>query len=385
MNTECGYQICSRCVMDNLSDLYIKFDEYGRCNYCTKALDDLKSNYFPTSEGEGMLKSLVEQLKNDGKGKKYDCLMGISGGLDSVYLAYLGSVKWGLRILAVHIEDGFDVELAKQNISNLCKACNLELINVKPDSIEFANITKAFIRAEVPNVAIPQDNILHAILYKYARDYKIKYFLSGFNLSLESILQKGNSYMAYDLFHIKKIHKLFGDGSIKKLPFISQYRRDWDRMILGINTLYPLNLIEYNKSKAIKELSEFCNFQYYEAKHLENDLTKIIQLKWFVEKFKVEKRKSHLSSLIISGQISREEAIAELAKPLYNVEQMEKEVDIVLGKLGMSKKEFYTYLQKPGVQHTDYPTDKYIYPLYCMILGGLSKIKKILVNYNKAL
>lgn len=352
------YQMCSKCVMDNISDPYISFDEKGQCNYCKAALQRMPVTYFPNLEGKRKLNDLVVKLKKEGKGKKYDCLMGISGGLDSAYLAYLGAIKWGLRICAVHIDDGFDTELATNNIKNLCKASGIELINIKPNAEQYADITRAFIRAEVPNIAIPQDNILFAILYKYARDYKIKYFLSGANFALECILQRGNTYSAYDLYHIKRLHKLFGEKPIDNLTFISQYRRDIDRFFLGIQTVCPLDLIEYNKKKAIDELKEFCGFQYYEAKHLENSLTKVIQLRWFLEKFKVDKRHSHLSSLIVSGQITRDEALEEMKKPLYDEKQMERDVQAVLAKLNISRDEFEKLISKPGKQHTDYPTDK---------------------------
>ena len=352
------YQICTQCIMDNISDPYISFDEKGQCNYCKAALQRLPLTYFPNLEGKRKLNDLVVKLKQEGKGKKYDCLMGISGGLDSAYLAYLGAIKWGLRICAVHIDDGFDTELATNNIKNLCKVAGIELINIKRDTEQYADITRAFIRAEVPNIAIPQDNILFAILYKYARDYKIKYFLSGSNFALESILQQGNTYSAYDLYHIKRLHKQFGDKPIDNLTFISQYRRDIDRFILGIETVCPLDLIDYNKKRAIDELKEFCGFQYYEAKHLENSLTKVIQLRWFFEKFKVDKRRSHLSSLIVSGQMTRDEALEEMKKPLYDEKKMETDVQTVLAKLNMSRDEFEKLIGRSGKQHTDYPTDK---------------------------
>lgn len=352
------YQICSRCVMDNASDPYIIFNERGECNYCTNAFKQMEKVYHPDEEGALQLKALINKLKEEGIGRPYDCLMGISGGLDSAYLAYLGTKKWGLRICAVHIDDGFDTDLAINNIKNLCGACGIELIHIKPDAEQYADIIKTFIRAEVPNIAIPQDNILLAILYKYARDYKIKYFLSGTNFALESILQLGNTYGANDLYHIKQIHKKFGTKSLTELTFISQYRRDIDKLFLGIKTICPLDLIDYNKQKAIQELEDFCDFHYYEAKHLENVLTKVIQLRWFAEKFNVDKRHSHLSSLVVSGQISRKTALSELQKPMYNKQDMEKDVEFVCMKLGISRNEFEALLKCPGKQHADYPTDK---------------------------
>ena len=164
---------CSRCVMDDSSDSTIRFDADGVCNYCTDAIEKGKLGYFPEKEGQRKLAQMIERLKEAGKGKPYDCLMGISGGLDSAYLAYLGAVKWGLRICAIHVDDGFDTELAKNNIRNLCEKCHIELKVITPDAEQFNDLTRAYFMAEVPNAAIPQDNILFACLYDYARKYKI--------------------------------------------------------------------------------------------------------------------------------------------------------------------------------------------------------------------
>lgn len=348
---------CKRCVMDNSSDGSITFDDQGYCNYCSDALGLIGKVYLPNTDGEKKLNEMLANLKETAKGKEYDCLMGISGGLDSAYLAYLGAVKWGLRILAIHIDDGYDTELAQRNINGLCKACGIKLEIVRPDAEQFNDLTRAFIRAEVPNIAIPQDNILFACLYDYARKYKVFNFLSGGNFALECVLQKGNTYTAFDMVHIKHIHKKFGTKPIDKLTFLSSYQRVVDARIHKIQSLRPLNYIDYNKQLAIKELSDFCGFIYYEAKHLENTLTKVIQLYWFYHKFEVDKRTSHLSSLIVSGQMTRDEALHELAKPIYDKAKMEEDIAFVLRKIGMSRNEFEEIVHRPGKQHKDYRTD----------------------------
>lgn len=354
------FQCCNRCIMDNVSDTNIRFDQDGNCNYCTAALAVKPYRYFPNTEGEEKLRHLLTVLKNEGKGKEFDCIMGISGGLDSAYLAYLGAVKWGLRILAVHVDDGFDTELAKKNIKNLVEKAGITLVTIKPDEEQFLDLNRSFLYAEVPNLAIPQDNVLFAALYDFARKKKIKYFLSGQNFSLESILQSGNTHSAYDLVHIKTIHKLFGTKPINKLPLISWQRRMIDNRILHLKTVTPLDYIDYNKERAIKELHDFSGFIYYEAKHLENVLTKVIQLVWFKEKFKVDKRTSHLSSLIISGQLSRDEALRLYAQPAYDKEQMEKDITFVLDKLQIPREDFDRILQSSPKQHTDYRTSYFL-------------------------
>lgn len=352
------YQLCNRCVMDNASDSTITFDKNGFCNYCSDAINSMGKVYFPNEIGEEKLNDLIALLKEEGKGKKYDCIMGISGGLDSSYLAYLG-YKWGLRILAVHIDDGFDTEITKRNIEKLMKATNIDLIIEKPDSIQFNGLTRAFFMAGVPNLAIPQDNLIFSSLYKYARKYKLKNFLSGSNFSLESILQVGNTYKAFDTVHIKAINKLFGLTPINKLKLISDYRLLIERRFNIINTHCPLNYINYNKEKALEELANFCDYENYGSKHLENLLTKFTQTYWFYNKFGVDKRRSHLSSLIVSKQISRSEALIELEKPLYDIFEMEQEIKHVCKILKISDDDFKQAMQNKSHQHTDYPVSNF--------------------------
>jgi len=174
--------------MDSSSDRYFHIEENGYCNYCNDALKRLERYYFPNCKDDTKLKALLSKIKEEGKGKKYDCMMGISGGLDSSYLAYLGSKKWGLRILAFHVDDGYDTEISKRNIKRLSELPNLDMDVIIPDAKQFNELTRAFMFAGVPNIAMPQDNILFAELYKKAAKYHIRYFLTGGNLSLESIL-----------------------------------------------------------------------------------------------------------------------------------------------------------------------------------------------------
>lgn len=351
-----NYQICTRCVMDNAHDDTITFDENGYCNYCSEALSRKETVYFPNEEGTKKLQVMLSEIKMRSKNKPYDCLMGISGGLDSSYLAYLGH-KWGLRILAVHVDDGFDTEISKSNIKKLCESCNIELKIETPDPVQFNDLTAAYIRARVPNIAIPQDNILFAALYKYARKYKVKYFLSGGNFALESILQRGNTFTAYDVVNIKAIHKKFGKKPINKLKFLSNYEKFFDTVFLGIKTYRPLNYINYNREVALSELYNYCGFEYYGSKHLENNLTRFIQQYWFYERYHVDKRRSHLSSMIVSDQITREEAISELQKPIYDENDMRKTVEFILSKLNISEDEFNEILLDKPKQHFDYKID----------------------------
>lgn len=351
----CKVNRCTRCVMDTTSDSTIHFDSEGKCNYCTYALGRMDSVYFPNEEGERRLQMMISKIKEDGKGKKYDCLMGISGGLDSAYLAYLGH-KWGLRILAFHIDDGFNSEIAIQNVQKLCEKCQIELKIEKPDTEQFNDITRSFILAGLSGICIPQDNLILSYLYKTAKENNLKYFLSGTNFSLESILQRGEAINAADGYHIKNISRLFGKKGGDKLPLVTLFNRYVKiKYFQKLQVLRPLDMIDYNKNRAIQELHDFCGFNYYGGKHYESLLTHFAQVYYMPTKFKIDKRTSHLSSLIVSGQMTRDEAMKEMEKPLYNPVLLEKEIQVILEKLELTREEFDRVMAESPKHHSDYP------------------------------
>lgn len=360
---------CKRCVMDNRSDDTITFDENGYCNYCTDALAQIGTVYFPNEEGKRRLDNLLAQVKAHGKGKKYDCIMGLSGGLDSSYLAYLG-YKWGLRILAVHIDDGFDTDISKSNLKKLITATHFDYEVITPDADQFNDLTLAYMKAGVPNLAVPQDNVLFAFLYKKMKTHKIKYFFSGGNFALESVLQQGNTHSASDVVNLKDIHKKYGTQPIDKLEFLSSVERKRDQYLLGIKLPRPLDFIDYNRNKAFRELYEFCGFEYYGSKHLENILTAFVQCYWLPKKFGVDKRTSHLSSMIVSGQMTRNQALLELKEPLYDEDLMNDYIRFIKKKLNISDKEFDEIMVASTHQHTEYQTED-------EKIVGLSVLKKL--------
>lgn len=342
--------------MDDSSDETITFDRFGVCSYCKSALNSIGSIYFPNEEGERKLQELLEKVKLYGRNKKYDCIMGLSGGLDSSYLAYLG-YKWGLRVLAVHIDDGYDTEISKSNLKKLVEATGFDYEVIRPDKEQFNALTLAYMKAGVPNIAVPQDNILFAFLYKKMKEYNIKYFLYGGNFALECILQHGNTHDAKDVVNIKAIHKKYGNKPINKLRFISNFSQCMDKHLKGIESPRPLNYIDYNRNKAFKELYDFCGFEYYGRKHLENIFTAFSQLYWFPQKFGVDKRTSHLSSMVVSGQMTREEALAEYSEPLYDEQMMKEYIAYIKKQLCISDEEFDAIMSAPAHQHTDYRTE----------------------------
>ena len=351
-------RVCSRCVMNDASDENIVFDSEGHCNYCTKALSEINTTvYFPNELGHKKLEEMISKIKEDNKDKAYDCVMGISGGLDSSYLAYLGH-KWGLRILAVHIDDGYDTEISKSNIKKLCDAANIELRTIAPDAKQFNDLTLAYMKAGVPNLAIPQDNILFAFLYDEIKKEGLKYFLSGGNFALECILQKDHVFDAMDMVNIRDIHHRFGTEPIDKLKFISSYKKYIYLKTGKVIQYRPLNYIDYNRDRAFNELKDFCGFEYYGRKHLENILTAFVQLYWFPKKFGVDKRTSHLSSMIVSGQMTRDEALRELEKPMYDEKLMQEYIGIIKDRLNLSDDDFERIMSSPSHEHSDFKTDK---------------------------
>lgn len=363
---------CDKCVMDNSSDKTIKFDSNGNCNYCTYAFKRKDKVYFPNELGKQLLEKTIHSLKKEGKGKNYDCLMGISGGLDSSYLACLG-YKHDLRILAIHVDDGFNSPIAEKNIQNLCEKCNIDLIIEKPDTEQFTDATKAFFLAGLPGLCNVQDNIIFSYLYKNARKYKVTNFLTGANFSLESILQRGEAINAADGYHIKAVCDKYGKKGYDKLPIMSLVDSYiLSRYIYRLRMYKLLDYIDYNKNKAIKELREFSDFNYYGGKHYESILTHFTQIYYLPKKFGVDKRTSHLSSLIVSDQMKREEALIELQKPLYEKNQIEEIISFIANKFEMSYSEFLDVLNTAPKSHFDYPNSW---------LNNFSKIARIFRKY----
>ena len=350
------YKRCSRCLMSNSSDSTMTFDSEGHCTYCNGAIKWLRSSYFPNEHGEKKFKKAIAEAKKAGKGNKYDCIIGISGGLDSSYLAYKLS-NTGLRVLAVHIDDGYDTEISKQNIARLINKTGYDYKVITPDASQFNALTLAYMKAGVPNIAVPQDNVLFAFLYDCIRKYHIKYFFSGSNLALESIYQKGNTWKNTDVVNIKAIHKKYGTKPIDNLKFLSTMRRTIDKRIYGIKTVTPLDFMDYNRDRAFAELKEYCGFEYYGRKHLENSLTAFVQLRWFPEKFNVDKRTWHLSSMIISGQMTREQAMKELEEPMFDKTIMRDYQNQIIRNLGITNDELEKMINSPGHQHFEYKTE----------------------------
>lgn len=347
-----SYQICSRCVMDT-TDKEIKFDESGVCNHCKDAEKTLIE--IARERKKFDLSKYCEKIKNDGKDKKYDCIIGISGGVDSCYVMHLAK-KFGLRPLAVHIDNGWNSSLSNDNIKTLLRKLDVDLYTYVVDWDEFRDLQLAFLKASTPDCEIPTDHMLRPVLAMVAHRYKCKYIIFGSNISSESILPKTWSHGHSDWKYIKNIQKRFGRGRLNKYPHFT--RADMDYFNRKIEWFDILDYIEYDKEAAKCFLIENYDWKDYGGKHHESFYTKFYQTYILPVKFGYDKRRAHLSSLIVAGQLSREEALEEMKKCSYNEETIEEDIQNFVDKIGITRDEFDEIMKKEPKSYWDYPNSE---------------------------
>jgi len=356
------YKICTRCIMDEtVSD--IKFDENGVCNYCTEYFDEINKLNLNELQKEDLLKKVLREIKKEGKNKDYDCILGVSGGLDSSYLLY-HAVKLGLKPLAVHLDNGWDSELSISNIEKLVKTLNVDLYTHVIDWEEFKDLEIAFIKANVIDIEMLTDHAIIATLYKTAFDRKIKYILAGTNVASEGMrMPPGWIHLKLDLRNIKAISKKYGnEKKLKTFPMIGLAKYLKYRFIDGIKWVSLLNYLTYNRDEAIQIMNQEIGWRNYERKHYESLFTRFYQGYILPKKFNVDKRKLHYSTLICSGQMTRDEAYKLMENDPYSDEQILKEdKEYVLKKLGLTNEEFEKYIDSPSVPHSYYPSNEWMY------------------------
>jgi N-acetyl sugar amidotransferase len=363
-NIEKGYQMCNRCVMDT-TEPDIFFDNNGICNHCKEYFEKEKKFVYSGKVGETKIKEIVNKIKKDGQNKKYDCVLGISGGVDSCYVAYLAQ-KYNLRVLLINLDNGYDTEIAKNNILKIIKNTNFDLLKIKIDFEEFKDLQLAFLKASVIDVEMVTDHAIIAAIYDIANKNKIKYILSGTNVVTEYILPKSWRYFKNDLRNLKNIHKKYGKMKMNTFPTLGQTKLLFYEFIRGIRYISLLDYIDYNKERAKKIIQDKFGWEDYGGKHYESIFTKFYQAYILPTKFGIDKRKAHFSTLICSGQITREEALKELDKPLYKKKELDEDQDYVLKKLGLSEKEFDYLMKLPIKKHQEYGVQKddFIYSLF---------------------
>lgn len=360
------YQQCKRCVMDT-TDPEIHFDENGNCNHCTSFLKRREEVRTMKKLGSENLTKIIDKIKESGKNNKYDALLGISGGVDSCYVAYLLK-KMGIRTLLVHMDNGWNSDDATLNIKNIAKKLGFDYESYVLDWEEFRDIQLAFLKASVVEAETPTDVAIQGALHRIAAKNGIKYIISGGNLATEGILPKMWHYNAKDTKYFNYIQNTFGTKKARKFPNFGFKTEMYYKLIKGIKIVYLLNYVDYNKAEAMEVLKSELGWRYYGGKHHESHFTKFVQSYLLPKKFDLDYRKATLSSQICAGETTREEAIEELKAPKYNEEDMEREKEYIAKKLGISKMEMNKIIDLPGKYYYSYPNDEkrlnFIYKVY---------------------
>ncbi|MFA5771213.1 MAG: N-acetyl sugar amidotransferase [Thermoplasmata archaeon] len=351
-------KVCLRCIMDTTAE-GIVFDDKGQCNYCTKFLNLLKK-YKPLSREmqQKKLSLLIEKVKRDGRNKPYDCIVGVSGGVDSSYALHI-TKKFGLRPLAVHMDNGWDSELAQQNIEHLVKGLGVDLYTYVIDWDEYRSLMQAFFDADVIDVELLYDNALSAVVHMMAKKYGIEYILAGSNTMTEGMSIPPNwNWFKFDKKNIYAIAKQFGDIKIKSFPAIAHREKLYYSYIRKIKWISFLDYFEYNKFEALKILQSQYNYKPYPYKHYESVFTRFYQGYILPQKFGVDKRKLHLSTLIISGQMLREEAIKMMENiPYPSQSDLDEDITYFLKKMRWNKTDLEEYLSRPEKSHLLYGSE----------------------------
>lgn len=391
---ERSYQQCTNCIMDT-TDPLIEFDDQGACNHC-RNYQDYEKNWRKTGEEAKIaLDQMVEQIKEDGKGNKYDCILGLSGGVDSSYLCYYAKKVLDLRILVVHVDSGWNSELAVNNIENIVTKLNIDLHTLVLDWEEMKDLQRSFFLASVPNCDTPQDHAFIAALYSEARKFNIHHILNGGNMATESILPTYWGYDAADSVHLKDVHKKYGKLKLKHYPFFTTFQQVilYPR-IYKMNVHRPLELIDYNKEEVKQFLKVKLGWRDYGGKHYESRFTKFFQAHYLPEKFGFDKRIAHLSSLVVSGQMSREQALKEASAPLYDSVELEEDIEYIRKKLGFSEEEWQVIMNSAPKTEEHYATYKQLRNRYSRILErydyyyglfirSILFLKRIMLGANK--
>jgi N-acetyl sugar amidotransferase len=373
------YQQCSMSVMDTISDPHIAFDEKGICNYYYEYLQKEKDQVMFGREAEEKLAEIVQKIKSAGQGKKYDCITGVSGGVDSTYLCLMAK-KLGLNPLIVHFDNGWNSELAVKNIENIISRLGFDLYTLVVDWSEFRDLQLAYLKASVVDIEALTDHAIIGTLYKLAAQNDIKYILSGYNIVTEGVLPSYWVWNKTDHTNIKDIHRKYGSVPLKTYPLFTAKQKRFDMQRKGIEVINLLNYVNYNKKKVKETIIEELGWRDYGGKHYESVFTRFYQGYILPVKFGIDKRKAHLSNLIFSRQMEKPEALAELSKPMYDPQQLKDDYEFVLKKLQLSEAEFDQLMLLPRKEHTDYATEVGFfehYPLLKPLKPVGSLIKKI--------
>lgn len=351
--TPSEYRMCARCIMDT-TDPEIVFDAAGVCNHCHRYLSVVASDTLRGAEGRAALEEIAERIRAHGKGKRYDCIIGLSGGIDSSYVAYL-THELGLRPLAIHLDNGWNSEIAARNIENVVTRLGIDLQTEVLDWVEFRSLQVAFLRASTPDCEIPTDHAITAVLYRAAIAHRVPYILSGVNLATEQMMPRSWSYGHFDWRYIQSVARRHGDRPLRTFPHYTAFEHEvqfpfWHRL----KEVLPLNLIDYNKAEVTALIERELGWRSYGSKHHESLYTRFYQTWILPRKFGVDKRRPHLSCLVNGGQLTRDQALGEMARPPLDERQLEIDRRFVLKKLSLTEDEFAAIEAAPIRSFWDY-------------------------------
>jgi N-acetyl sugar amidotransferase len=366
------HQICANCVMDT-TDAKITFDERGVCDHCNLFYREILPKWQLDVRETKTLQEIVKAVREEGRGKSFDCIIGMSGGVDSSYLTYLAKEQFGLRPLVFHVDAGWNSQIAVNNIEKLVDGLGLDLYTEVIDWEEMRDLQLAFFKSAVPHIDAPQDHAFFATMYKFADQHGIKSILTGANYSTECI-RNPIEWMYYqsDSIQLRDIHRRFGTRPLRKFPTTSIFRHKiWLPYVKGIRVVKPLNHVPYNKADVVKLLVNKYGWQPYPQKHFESRFTRFYEGYWLPKKFGYDTRKVQFSSLIVTGQMSREEALVKLKEPALDEATVRQEFEYVANKLGIPPGELQGYLELPNKTYRDYRSQEKFYSLGARAMRAL--------------
>jgi N-acetyl sugar amidotransferase len=349
-------RVCTRCVMSD-TDPDITFDADGRCNHCKDYLDRIANLTYRPGTSERELAAIVERIKAAGRGKEYDCVIGMSGGIDSSYAAYVVK-SHGLRPLAVHMDNGWNSDTAAKNIKNVARTLGVDYQSVVLDWEEFRDLQLAFLRASVPEIETPTDIAIPAALHRVAAEHGVRFILAGGNYVTEGILPRAWHYDAKDVRFLKAVHRRFGSGRLGTFPTFGFVKETYYKFVKRIRIVYVLNHVAYSKEDAMRKLEDELGWEYYGGKHYESTITGFVQSYVLPVKFQIDYRRATLSSQICAGEMTRDEALEILKEPPFDPARVREEKAYVAKKFGISLEEMDAILAEPPKTHRDYPNNE---------------------------
>jgi len=369
--------ICSNCVMDN-SDSKITFDEKGVCDWCNNVYKNTLPRWYPNEKGRKLLEPLIEKIKKQGQGKDFECIIGLSGGADSSYLLHVAVKEFGLRPLVFHVDGGWDSQISVNNIEVMVDKLKLELFTEVINWEEMKDLQLSFFKAGVSHIDVPQDHAFISTLYHFAKKYNVKYILNGGNISTECVNNPLDwLYYGSDIVQLRDIHRKFGKIPLDTYPLTNiLWHKVYLRYVKGIKRIEPLNYVPYIKKEAMEFLSREYGWQPYPQKHFESRFTKFFEGYWLPVRFGYDTRRVQFSSLILTGQMTREEALKELEKPSYDKINIKHDFEYIATKLGITVDELKKYQDLPKKSYKDYKSLRFRYNIGAKVLRSLG-VQKI--------